>query len=189
MILIHGRGASAEDILGLVPHFDAPEWSYLAPQAQTGSWYPYSFLVPIEQNEPDVSLAIKMIKDIVLNLSKTGFSSQKIIVLGFSQGACLSLEFAARHPKRYGGIIALSGGLIGDRVNVTNYQGTLESTPVFLGCSDVDQHIPKTRVDESAVVFESLKAQVTKKIYKNVGHTINEDEILFIRSLIQSINT
>ncbi len=187
MILLHGRGAMAEDILSLVSNFNAPKLTYLAPQAKRGSWYPLSFLAPIEQNEPGVSLGIKMINDIVLNLSQVGFASQKIIILGFSQGACLTLEFAARHPKRYGGIIGLSGGLIGDRLNITSYQGRLEGTPAFLGCSDVDQHIPKTRVEESAVVLESLNAKVTKKIYPNMGHTINEDEIAHVRKIIKNI--
>lgn len=187
MILLHGRGGTAQDVLSLVAGFSAPDIAYWAPQAPGRSWYPVSFLSPIEQNEPHVSLSIDMLDDLTRSLSEAGCGYERILILGFSQGACLSLEFAARHPRRYGGIAALSGGLIGQRLR-KDYQGDLQATPVFLGCSDVDSHIPKARVDESAVVMETLKATVTKRIYPNMGHTINADEIRYVRDMIRSLS-
>jgi phospholipase/carboxylesterase len=187
MILVHGRGADAADILSLTNEFSNNNIHYLAPEAAGGAWYPYPFLAPIQQNEPHLTSALLLIKKLVENLKQNGIPGEKIFLLGFSQGACLTLEFAARNLGKYAGIIGLSGGLIGDRITEDNYSGSMESTPVFLGCSDIDFHIPKERVDESTEIFKKLNAEATKKIYPNMGHTINEDEINFVRRMLQSI--
>ncbi len=187
MILIHGRGASAESILTLGNEFDTSELHYTAPQADQFTWYPYSFLAPTSQNEPGLSSGLQAIFDILTNLEEEGLPKEKIIIAGFSQGACLATEFAARHPARYGGVIALSGGLIGDSVSASNYSGSLNDTPYFVGCSDVDPHIPVERVHESAEVMDKLGASVKKTIYPGMGHTVNEDEISHINKMIQKV--
>tara|TARA_R100001143_G_scaffold63588_2_gene72814 strand:- start:69876 stop:70547 length:672 start_codon:yes stop_codon:yes gene_type:complete len=187
MILIHGRGASAESILTLGNEFDTTKLHYVAPQADQFTWYPYSFLAPTKQNEPGLSSGLQAIFDILSDLEKNGIPKEKIIIAGFSQGACLATEFAARHPARYGGVVALSGGLIGDAVTADNYNGSLDHTPYFVGCSDVDPHIPVERVHESADVMEKLGAIVTKKIYPGMGHTVNEDEITNAKKIITNV--
>ena len=187
MILIHGRGSTAEEILTLSSEFMHPGFLYAAPQALRNTWYPYSFLYPIEENEPGLSSGLNVIDKLVNKLLKAGFQSKKIILLGFSQGACLTLEYAARNAKRYGGVIGFSGGLIGDKINRKNYKGSFEQTPVFLGCSDVDPHIPKERVDETELIIKNMEGDVTKRIYKNMGHTVNTDEISFVQNLIKSL--
>jgi predicted esterase len=188
MILIHGRGATAQDILTLVPELKPNELAFLAPQAQDYAWYPYSFLEPIKQNEPQLSKALELVTGLLSNIEGAGIPVQKTFLLGFSQGACLALEFAARNPKRYGGIIGLSGGLIGPEVSSNNYKGTLEKTPVFLGCSDVDPHIPKNRVEETAEIMNSLNGKVDLRLYPQMGHTINFDEIDAINEMIKNAN-
>ncbi|GCE15980.1 alpha/beta hydrolase [Tengunoibacter tsumagoiensis] len=187
MIMLHGRGASPEDILGLTTEIHQPGFVYLAPQAADYTWYPYSFLSPIEKNEPGLSSALTVITDLLAHLDASGISAERTILLGFSQGACLSLEFAARNARRYGGVAGLSGGLIGPDGIDRNYAGSLANTPVFLGCSDRDQHIPKERVDLSAQVFEKLGAAVTERIYPRMGHTINEDEITFVIEMMKGL--
>jgi predicted esterase len=184
MILIHGRGSTAEDILSLSNEFIQPGFLYAAPQAFGNTWYPYSFLRPAEENEPGLSSGLNVIDMLVNKIIKAGISLEKIILLGFSQGACLVLEYAARNAKKYGGIIGFSGGLIGNKINIENYRGTFEQAPVFLGCSDVDPHIPKERVDETEKIIKNMGGNVTKRIYKNMGHTINIDEISFVQNLI-----
>ncbi len=185
MIMIHGRGASAHDILSLAYEIDLPGVAHIAPQAKNNTWYPYSFLSPIENNEPELSSGLAVIDSLVEMLFKKGFSSEQIFFLGFSQGACLSLEYAARNPKKYGGVFGLSGGLIGENVIIQNYSGNLEGTEVFLGCSDVDPHIPLQRVNETEEAFRNLGAKVTKRIYKSMAHTVNQDEIDFVRTLLK----
>jgi len=185
MIMIHGRGATAEDILSLSAEFNFDGVAYLAPQAKGNTWYPYSFLSPIEMNEPGITSGLALIDSIVEMLLQKGFSSEQIYLLGFSQGACLSLEYAARNPKKFGGVFGLSGGVIGETVNQHNYSGNLEGTKVFLGCSDVDPHIPLERVDETEEVFKNLRANITKRIYKGMAHTINKDEIDFVTTLMK----
>ena len=187
MVLVHGRGASAESILTLAYEFDSGQMHYVAPQANQHTWYPNSFLAPAERNEPGLSSGLQAIFDIVTDLENKGVPKNKIIIAGFSQGACLASEFVARHPARYGGLIALSGGLIGDSVSADNYTGSLEGTPYFVGCSDIDPHIPVERVHESADILESLGADVTKKIYPGMGHTVNEDEIDHINKMIKKV--
>lgn len=184
MIMLHGRGASAESIIRLSQEFDNGKIHYRAPQANQFTWYPYSFLQPTEQNEPGLSSGLQLIYDMISNLQSAGIPKENIVLLGFSQGACLSTEFVARHPDKYGGLIALSGGLIGETIQKQNYEGDLEGTPYFVGCSDVDPHIPVERVDKSVKVLKKLGAKVTKKIYPGMGHTVNKDEIDQIKKMI-----
>jgi len=185
LIMIHGRGASAHDILSLAYEIDAADTAYIAPQAKNNSWYPYSFLSPIEQNEPGLSSGLAVIDSTIKMLLKKGFSSEQIYLLGFSQGACLSLEYAARNPNKFGGVIGLSGGVIGETINQHDYSGNLEGTEIFLGCSNVDPHIPLQRVNETEEVFRNLGAKVTKRIYEGMAHTVNQDEIDFVNTLMK----
>ena len=188
MILVHGRGASAEDILSLDAEFDQPRFAYVAPQAANHTWYPYSFLEPIEKNEPWLSSALLMLEE-TFSYVTTHVPPERVVLLGFSQGACLTLEFAVRHARRYGGIAGLSGGLIGPDGTSRDYAGSMEGTPLFLGCSDVDFHIPKERVESTARVFSDLGAKVTMRLYANMGHAVNEDEIEAVKSIMSSIIT
>ena len=187
MLMVHGRGASAEDILTLAQEFDQPGFAYLAPQAADNTWYPNRFLVPLEQNEPWLSSALSFVGDVFDQIVNAGIFPERIILLGFSQGACLSLEFAARNARRYGGIVGLSGALIGPDNTPRDYKGSLEGTPVFLGCSDVDFHVPKERVDEAAEVMQNLGGKVTKRLYPNMDHSVNLDEINFVRGMMESL--
>lgn len=184
LVMIHGRGATPADILRLVPEINQPGFAYLAPQAAGGTWYPYSFLAPIENNEPGISSGLQALADLFDEISTAGIPLPRTFLLGFSQGACLALEFAARHPRRYGGIAGLSGGLIGPDGTPRDYPGSLEGTPVFLGCSDVDPHIPKERVTETARVLERMGADVTTRLYPNMGHMVNRDELEFLRGML-----
>lgn len=185
-VLLHGRGASAQDILTLSEQFSARDVAYLAPQAAGNTWYPYSFLMPIQQNEPSLSSALKVIRELLASLAPRGFPPNRVAVMGFSQGACLTLEFAARHPQRYAVIAAFSGGLIGPPGVARNYSGSFDGTPVFMGCSDVDPHIPVERVHESAEVFTRMGASVDKRIYPDMEHTINEAEIDAVDALLRA---
>jgi predicted esterase len=183
-ILIHGRGASADDILGLSQEFRAKDVAYLAPQAAGHTWYPYSFLSPIPQNEPGITSGLGVIAGLIADVGREGVPAHRVVLLGFSQGACLSLEFAARNAQRYGGIAGLSGGLIGPPGTPRNCTGSLSGTPVFLGCSDVDPHIPLERVHESAEVFRRMGAAVDERIYPRMGHTVNPDEIEAVDAML-----
>jgi phospholipase/carboxylesterase len=187
MILMHGRGASAEDILTLVPELNQAGFAYLAPQAAGYTWYPYSFLAPLSNNEPWLSSALSVIASLLNTIAEVGIPPERTILLGFSQGACLSLEFAARNARHYGGLAGLSGGLIGPDGTPRDYQGSLEGTPVFLGCSDVDFHIPKQRVQQSAEVLRRLSGDVTMRLYPGMGHMVNEDEIQFVRGMMAAL--
>ncbi|MDQ3394128.1 MAG: alpha/beta hydrolase [Bacteroidota bacterium] len=184
MIMIHGRGGTAENILSLTEKFEHPEIHFIAPQAPGNTWYPNSFLAPILQNEPGITSGIQIIQNLAAYLEEHGIKHDKIFFLGFSQGACLALEFAARNAKKWGGIFGLSGGLIGPENTPRNYPGTLEGTPVFLGCSDEDPHIPLQRVHESKKVFEKMQAKVTERIYPGMPHTIIQDEIDFVKDVL-----
>lgn len=183
-ILLHGRGASAEDILGLAGELSVPDVTYLAPQAAGHSWYPNSFLAPIESNEPRLGSALRVVSELLADLQRQDVPADRVVLMGFSQGACLSLEFAARHARRYAGVVALSGGVIGPPDTPRHYAGTLDGTPVFLGCSDIDPHIPLARVRESADVFERMGAVVDQRIYPRMGHTVNRDEIDAVNALL-----
>ena len=184
IILIHGRGASAYDILELGCYLAPPEMAQLAPQAANSAWYPYSFLSPLAQNEPGLSSALHVVTGLVDQVEEVGIPAEKIIIGGFSQGACLASEFAARNARRYGGLLIFSGGLIGPPGTPRNYEGSLSGTPIFVGCSDVDFHIPLQRVEETAVLLAEIGGTVTKKIYPNMGHTINQDEIDQAREIV-----
>jgi phospholipase/carboxylesterase len=175
MVMIHGRGATAESILTLVPAVDPGGIAYLAPQASGGAWYPFGFMSPIEKNEPGISSGMLVIERLLATIQKAGIPLERTLLLGFSQGACLSSEFVARNATRYGGLCALSGGLIGPDDTPRDYAGSLDGTPVFLGCSDIDFHIPAGRVRESAEVLERLGGQVTMRLYEGMCHTVNED--------------
>ncbi len=184
MILLHGRGASARSILSLADELDVPDVAYRAPQAARRSWYPESFMAPIEQNEPALRSALQVVSDTIATVTEAGLSEEEVVLLGFSQGACLATEYVARNPQRYGGVVGLSGGLIGPEGTTFDYEGTLDGTPVFLGCSDQDPYIPLERVEETTDVLRGMSATVTKRIYEGMGHTTNEDEIQHVRSLL-----
>jgi predicted esterase len=187
MIMIHGRGATAESILDLAEEFHQPGFAYLAPQAAGGQWYPFRFLEPVERNEPYLSSALTVITNLIGRVNEAGIPTERIILLGFSQGACLALEYAGRTAARYGGVVGLSGGLIGDSVSVADYPGNLDGSPVFLGCSDTDFHIPQERVNLSAIILRQLGGNVTKRIYPGMGHTVNGDEIDFVEDMMKSV--
>lgn len=187
MLLVHGRGARAEDILTLSDQLHQPGFAYLAPQAAGQTWYPNRFLVATSENEPWLSSALAFVGRVFTEISSAGIPPERIMLLGFSQGACLTLEYAARNARRYGGVVGLSGALIGPDGTPRNYEGSLMGTPVFLGCSDVDFHVPKERVDEAAGVFRELGADVTERLYPGLDHTLNQDEIDFVRGMMQTI--
>ena len=187
MIMIHGRNAGPANILDLVPVLDRPEFLYVAPAAAGGTWYPLSFMAPREKNEPGISSGLAVIESLVNDLMRV-FTPNQIILLGFSQGACLTSEFSIRHPRRYGGVTVLSGGLIGPPgTSWDDVTAPLDGTPVFLGCSDVDSHIPAERVLESEAVFRRLGAAVTRKLYPGMGHTVNGDEIEQVQRVMDAI--
>ncbi|MCP9749789.1 alpha/beta hydrolase [Ferruginibacter sp. HRS2-29] len=177
LIMVHGRGGNAEDILSLAQYFQVKEYALIAPQAKNNSWYPNSFLAPPKNNEPWLSSALEVLKETVKDIEEKGIAKQHIYFLGFSQGACLTLEFVTRNAARYGGVVALTGGLIGDKIYPDHYSGDFENTPVFIGSSNPDPHVPVERVYASSNILRSKHADVTEKIYNNMGHTINEDEI------------
>lgn len=185
MIMLHGRGASAQDILTLSSEFDQTDIAYLAPQAADAQWYPNRFIAPLASNEPWFSSAISRLEALLAQVNAAGIPSERIFLLGFSQGACLALEFTARHPQRYGGVFGLSGALIENGDQPRDYTGSLVGTPVFLGCSDVDFHIPLARVQRSTQLFQQLGAAVTERIYPGLGHTVSLDEIRFIQQALQ----
>jgi predicted esterase len=189
MVMLHGRGASAESILELATVLDADGFAYLAPQAHGGAWYPYPFLAPMESNEPWLTSALEMVGEVVASIERAGIPATRIVLLGFSQGACLALEYAARAARRWGGVIGLSGGLIGPPGTPRDYPGAFDGTPVLLGCSDVDSHIPKARVEESADLFRRMGADVTMRLYPGMGHTINSDEMTLARDLLRLVGT
>jgi predicted esterase len=186
MILVHGRGGSAEDILALARELRLEDVAYLAPRAAGNTWYPYSFLAPIPQNEPWMSSAFRLLSRLVDSLHDDGVDSRRIAWLGFSQGACLTLEYVARHARPYAGVFALSGGLIGPPGTPREYAGSLAGTPVFVGCSDIDPHIPLERLRESAEVFRRMGASVDERIYPGMGHTVNQDELGAIGAILRS---
>jgi predicted esterase len=187
MVLVHGRGASAEDILTLVDDLDQGGFAYLAPQAAGSTWYPESFRAPLEENEPWLSSALTALGDVVATIEAAGITADRILLLGFSQGACLTLEFVVRNPRRYGGVAALTGAVIGPDGMERQPMGRLDGTPAFLGCGDPDPHVPLQRVDETEALLIAMGANVTKRIYPGLGHTINQDEIEFVRRMMAGV--
>ena len=186
MILAHGRGATAEDIMTIAVELQHPGFAYLAPQAAGNAWYPNPFTAPLDSNEPYLSSALEVLEGILARV-EASVPAERVILLGFSQGACLTLEFATRHARRYGGVVGFSGGLIGPDGTPRDYPGEFDGTPVFLGCSDVDPHIQKHRVVEAADVFKRMGAQVTARLYPGMGHTVSQDEIDAAREIVEAI--
>jgi len=184
LVMLHGRGAFAEDILSLAGYFNLNDYALLAPQATNNTWYPFSFLMPPQQNEPWLSSALNVVSEVVSDINKDGIASINIYFLGFSQGACLTLEFVTRNARKWGGVVAFTGGLVGDKIYDENYTGDFLNTPVFIGTSDPDPHVPVERVNASTEILKSMHADVTTKIYPNMGHTINKDEIEQVNNLI-----
>jgi phospholipase/carboxylesterase len=177
LVLVHGRGGSANDILSLASYLEVSDYTLLAPQATTNTWYPYSFLAPPAQNEPWLSSSLALLKEVVDELFSKGISSEQVYFLGFSQGACLTLEFVTRHAARYGGVVAFTGGLIGDKIYPENYTGDFQNTPVFIGTSNPDPHVPVERVYATVNILKNMHAAVTEKVYNGMGHTITQDEL------------
>lgn len=187
MILLHGRGGDAAGILTLADELGLPEFAYLAPQAAGNTWYPNRFLAPLEANEPALSSGLAVIADLLRRLEDEGVPPQRTVLLGFSQGACLTLEFAARNPRRYGGAVALTGGLPGPPGSPLDHPGSLAGTPVFLGTADPDPHVPVERVRETAEVLAGMDARVDLRVYPGMGHTVNRDELRVVRALMARV--
>ena len=184
LIMLHGRGGSAEDILSLALHLQVKDFALLAPRATGNTWYPYSFLAPPAQNEPWLSSALLLLKKMVDDLINEGISTENIYFLGFSQGACLTLEFVTRNATRYGGVTAFTGGLVGDKIYNENYTGDFAGTPVFIASSDPDPHVPVERIYATTNMLKQMHASVTVKVYANMGHTISQDEIDLANQLV-----
>jgi predicted esterase len=187
VIMVHGRGAGPENILDLVPALGHAAVTFLAPAAANRTWYPYSFMADIAKNEPQLSSALSVLESLVAAVEEHGVARDHIIMLGFSQGACLTTEFAIRHASRLGGVVALSGGAIGPPGTTWNESGRFDGTPIFFGCSDVDAHVPADRVRESGEVCARMGAEVTTRIYPGMGHLVNDDEIAWARALLDSV--
>jgi phospholipase/carboxylesterase len=187
MILVHGRGGGVESILPLTNHFEAEGFAYLAPAAKDGTWYPNRFLAPRKSNEPFLSSALETVTELLKQVKEAGIPPEKTILLGFSQGACLALEVAARNPQHYGAVVALSGGLIGADDELNGYIGSFKGSPIFIGCSDIDTHIPVDRIHQSVEILQSLGAEVEARIYKGMGHTVNQDEIDAVNALMKKL--
>lgn len=186
MILVHGRGATAADIMTIGAELMHPGFAYLAPQAAGNQWYPNPFTAPLETNEPYLSSALGVLEALLAKVEAT-VPAERVILLGFSQGACLTLEFAVRHARRYGGAVGLSGGLIGPDGTPRDYPGSFEGTPAFLGCSDVDPHIQKHRVLGAAEVLKRMDARVTARLYPGMGHTVSSEEIESVREIVKAV--
>jgi phospholipase/carboxylesterase len=187
MVLVHGRGASARSILQMGGEFHREGLALFAPQAAGNTWYPNSFLAPVDENEPGRTSGLRAVADAIGAASDAGVPTENVIVLGFSQGACLATEYAARNPRRFGGVVALSGGLIGEEIDTDEYEGDLDGTPAFVGCSDVDPHIPVERVHVTADVLADLGADLEKRIYEGMGHGVNDDEVEYVSGMVADL--
>lgn len=186
MILLHGRGATAEDILTIATEIEQPDLAYLAPQAAGNAWYPNPFTAPLESNEPYFSAALETVSKLLAQISET-IPAERIVVLGFSQGGCLALEWGARHAQRLGAVVGLSAGLIGPDGTPREYPGGFGGTPAFLGCSDMDPFIARNRVEEAADVYRRLGAVVALRLYPGMPHLVSGDEIAEIRKLAAAL--
>lgn len=184
LVMIHGRGATAENILSLGEYFDMKDFAFVAPQAPGATWYPYSFMAPLAQNEPSYSNSIQLLSEIHQELNKRGFEDEQIFWLGFSQGACLTLEYSSMKATKWGGVIAFTGGLIGETLDTSKYIGDFAGTEIFIGSSDPDPHVPVSRVHDSEAILKKLGADVTVEIYPGMPHTINEEEIGFAQKIL-----
>jgi len=187
LIMVHGRGGNAGDILSLAGYFNVKEYVLVAPQATNNSWYPNSFLAPPKNNEPWLSSALEVLNETVKEITEAGITTDHIYFLGFSQGACLTLEYVTRNASKYGGIVAFTGGLIGDKIYPENYSGNFENTPVFIGSSNPDPHVPANRVYATSNILKAMNANVIEKLYDNMGHTINDDEIEMANKVVFTI--
>jgi len=188
LIMVHGRGATPTDILELVPRLGRSGWTHLAPTAAGRTWYPYSFMAAQAQNEPGLSSAIDVLRRLLERIMKSGVPPSRVVLLGFSQGACLTAEFAVRNPRRYGGVLVFSGGLIGAPGSIDVSPGSFKGTPVFLGCSDTDAQVPRTRVEESAAIFTKMGAAATCRIFPGMGHVVNDDEIAAAQQMMKNVD-
>jgi phospholipase/carboxylesterase len=184
VVALHGRGSTADDALRLADDVYYHGVALVAPQAHRNRWYPRSFLEPVEANEPDLSSALAAVDHAIDGVIDAGVPVDRVVVLGFSQGGCLAAEYVARHPRRYGGLVVWSGGLVGSGDGTFDHAGDLRGAPVFLGCSDVDPYVPVERVHESRAVFERLGGDVTERIYEGMAHSVNDDEVTFARDLL-----
>jgi phospholipase/carboxylesterase len=190
LIMVHGRGDNAKAFIGLAGELKVPaeEYAFLAIQAVGNTWYPYSFMAPVQQNEPALSTSLAGLAQLLDNLTGLNFKPEQLYFLGFSQGACLTLEFCARNARKYGGIIAFTGGLIGQVLDTTLYKGNFGGTPVFIGSSDHDPHVPENRINESETILNGMGAKVIKKIYPGMGHTINQDELMIAELILNGMS-
>ena len=184
LVMIHGRGGTAEDILSLSEYLAVGDYALVAPAATNNTWYPNSFMASPASNEPWLSSALSVVKEVVADIEAAGITKENIYFLGFSQGACLTLEFVTRNAARYGGVVAFTGGLIGDKIYRDNYNGDFDGTPVFIGTSDPDPHVPVQRVYATSNILKDMKAAVTEKVYPNMGHSISPDEIQQANDLV-----
>lgn len=187
LILLHGRGGSVDDMRTLAAHIERPQFACIAPAAQGKSWYPYSLLEPLQRNAGSLNSALRIVKAAHEKATAGGVPIDRVVLVGVSQGACVVLEFAARNARRYGGIVALSGALMGPEGTPRDYPGTFDGTPVFLGSGDIDPHVPKRRVAEAESVFKQLGANVTKRIYSGLGHVTNDDEVVVVRAMLDEL--
>lgn len=188
-ILTHGRGAAPQNILDLTNHLALAGFALIAPAADQHTWYPKSFIAPIQENQPGLDSAIDLYYGLWADLQTRGFKAHQVAFVGFSQGACLTLEFPTRNAQRWGGIIAFSGGLIGDRIYREHYSGSFQDTPIFMGCSDQDSHVPKSRLEESKTILEEMGASLTYKIYPGMGHTMIQDEFDQANAILSKIGS
>lgn len=186
LVMIHGRGATAESILSLSEHIDAADFTLFAPQATNHSWYPFSFMAPASQNQSALDSALELVHATVKQIQDQGIERKDIYLLGFSQGACLTSEYATRNAQRYGGLLIFTGGLIGQHVDSSNYSGSFDGTPVLITTGDPDPHVPVSRVDETVKIMEEKGAKVTKKIYKGRPHTILQEELELAKKILSN---
>jgi predicted esterase len=184
MVLVHGRGGSAQDMLAMARDLDRPRLACFVPEAAGRIWYPYSLLEKLERNQSHLNSALRLLKAVMEKVEAAKLPFERVALIGFSQGACLALEFAARNARRFGAVVGLSGGLLGPDGTARDYPGAFDGTPVFLGSGDVDPHIPKRRVDETAAVFERMGASVTRRIYPGLGHAVNPEEMEIVRGML-----
>ncbi|WP_316820725.1 alpha/beta hydrolase [Pedobacter gandavensis] len=184
IVFLHGRGASASDIISLNQHLQVNDAALFAPQATNHSWYPYSFMAPVSENQPALDSALSLLKDLTEDIESQGIPKNKIFFVGFSQGACLTLEYIARNAMQYGGVVAFTGGLIGSELKLSNYSGDFKQTPILISTGDPDPHVPVSRVNESKKILEEMNAQVSIKIYPGRVHTISKAEIELAKTLV-----